>query len=817
MYDYAYEKGIDSHQRRSKHMTRTNSLQSRNILAAGLALMIVAGAGIAQDQSTTQQASTTTDVQPAVERVNLITPQRPRVRGVITQIKAVDVSVRITDAIATTEMKIVVENHGSTTTQARLVLPVPDGATIGTFGIDGIGDEPTAELLPREEATRRYNEIVRSMTDPGLLEFVGSSMIQSSVFPVEPGGQRTMTIAYEQSLDAHSGRVEYVLPRSASLASNAVKWNIDIEVESSGVMGPVFSPSHPIVTKPVTDTLMRVGVPVLDEPGAFRLYAMLGSTNTATALLYPDEADDGSGYFMYVADAPEIDNSNLDGLADRIMREVTIVIDRSGSMGGEKIAQAQESAKQIVYGMSMGEYVRVIDYSSDVRSFSDSSVQLTPESVKQIVAYIDNIRSNGGTNLHGALMEALKATPATNTLPMVIFLTDGLATVGTTGESEIRKDAQNANTSNRRVFTFGVGYDVNAPLLDGLAIDTKAESTFVLPGEDVEMKVGQVFDKLDGPVMIDPYFGIWHADYGNQLPKLTMVEPRELGDLFAGSRVVVLGRYEGLSEGSSQIWVMPEDERMKMETIISGQRFWPGNFSVMFAEFSGEHESQQHAFVSRLWAQERINMLINEIRLAGADGSEPSQELVDEIVRLSLEHGIMTEYTAFLADETMGLADAASRESYGYARTQMDESNQQRSGQAAVSQSENRKNQDNQNASKFMGSIQGTESPYAGGKAQSTGNIASNQYWDDSMNQIRVQTVQRGLKGTMYRKSTQWVDPMLGEVADQEPEVVVEFDTEDYWMLIEDLVKQDRQWILSNRGEVYFLNHGKRVLVKNPE
>ena len=85
------------------------------------------------------------------------------------------------------------------------------------------------------------------------------------------------------------------------------------------------------------------------------------------------------------------------------------------------------------------------------------------------------------------------------------------------------------------------------------------------------------------------------------------------------------------------------------------------------------------------------------------------------------------------------------------------------------------------------------------------------------MRQISVQTVQRGLQGTIYRKNNQWVDAQLGQEADQEPDQTVEFDTEAYWTLLEDLTAQNRQWILGNRGDIYLLNHGQRVLVKNPQ
>lgn len=785
-------------------MARTTTRRNSTIiLTSGLALMMLAGTTLAQSQSTPAQPSTADPVIRQEPATRFIMPQRPNQPGMITQVKAVDVDVRITDALATTEMKVVVENHGSSVAQARLVLPVPAGATIRTFGIDGIGEEPTAQLLPREEATRRYHEIVRSMVDPGLLEFVGNALIQSSVFPVNPGESRTMTIVYEQTLDAHAGRVEYVLPRSASLASSNVDWSIDIEVESSGAMGPVLSPSHPVVTKPVTDKLMRVGVPVLNEPGPFRMYAMLGSGEQATTLLYPDADDAESGYFMFVADAPKIDRSE-----QQIKREITIVIDRSGSMGGEKIIQARESAKQIVHGMAMGEFVRIIDYASKVRSFSDEAVELTPDSVAQIIAYIENIQSRGGTNLHGALLESLRSEPTPGSLPMVLFLTDGLASVGVQDEASIRRDAKAANSVEKRVFTFGVGYDVNAPLLDGIAIDTRAESTFVLPNEDVEIKVGEVFDKLDGPVMIDPVFTaspLRAAPPADMvMPRISLVEPSERFDLFSGSRVVILGRYEG-------------GQPMNLRLAPRGEQDWD---NAIIAELDPAQASNQYAFVARLWAQQRINSLINEIRLASADGTPPNQELVDEIVRLSLEHGIMSEYTAFLADESMGLEVAASPESRQRGLSNFGQGNDNRAGRGGVSQSINRKNQDSVRTMKIVQEQQdqdGDGYAYSGGKVQSSGAVTSNTYYDIDMRQVRVQSIQRGLQGTLYRKNGQWVDAKLGEAAGQEPQQTIEFDTEPYWALVTDLANQNRQWVLGNRGDIYLMNRGQRVLVKNPQ
>lgn len=112
---------------------------------------------------------------------------------------------------------------------------------------------------------------------------------------------------------------------------------------------------------------------------------------------------------------------------------------------------------------------------------------------------------------------------------------------------------------------------------------------------------------------------------------------------------------------------------------------------------------------------------------------------------------------------------------------------------------------------------QGDDYAYKGGRVQTEGIVQTTTYLDANMRQVQIQSVQRGLQGTLYRKNGQWVDAQLGEAAAEAPQQTIEFDTEPYWALVGDLAEQGRQWILSNRGDVYFMNHGQRVLVKNPQ
>src|SRR5262249_6150587 len=159
-------------------------------------------------------------------------------------------------------------------------------------------------------------------------------------------------------------------------------------------------------------------------------------------------------------------------------------IDRSGSMRGPKIEQAREAALQVVEGLREGELFNIIDFSDSINSFADKPVIKSGDTITKARTYIKNIQPNGGTNIHDALTGAFRPDPAPGTLPVVLFLTDGLPTVGQTSEQAIKEAAKEINKAERRIFTFGVGFDVNAPLLTGIARNPRAPSTFVLPEEN---------------------------------------------------------------------------------------------------------------------------------------------------------------------------------------------------------------------------------------------------------------------------------------------------------------------------------------------
>ncbi len=699
----------------------------------------------------------------------------------IVQVRA---SVKILEETASTTLEVELVNRGSVQSEAVLLLPVPEDAAVSGFGFDGPAPEPTARILPREEARRLYDSIVARIKDPALLEFAGSNLVRSSVFPIAPGAKQRVRLTYEHLLARDGARIDYVLPRSESLTHGA-PWAIDVEVRSNGGVATIYSPSHELKVRRESRDFVRASVTAASatNPGAFRLSFLRNDGDLAASLFaYPDGRC-GGGYFLLVAAPPKPAAD-----ARPRPREVTLVIDRSGSMAGPKMDQARTAALQVVEGLSPADAFNIIDYSTTVAQFAAGPVAAMRDQQRAARRYLEEMRPSGGTNLYDALNEALRQPHDAQRLPIVLFLTDGIPTVRTTSEAAIRELVEKGNPHQRRVFTFGVGSDVNAPLLDRIADVTRASTTYVLPGEDVEVKVGEVDRRLRGPLLSDLRVEVLGRDGEVDTRRVRDLVPAQIPDCFEGDSLVLLGRYVG--EG-------PLDLRI---TGTSAGRTRDFRF-----HFELSHATTRNAFVPRLWATRRIAFLVDQVREMGATLSvalpgrptgvltDPRfRELSDEILRLSTEFGVLTEYTSFLATDGADLGNW--RE---LSRACGDNLNEKavghRVGDEAVAQGCNYNDRKSKGWQDYR-----------------------NTYVDAKLDRVEIADVQQVCDRTFFRRGARWVDArLISSQQPLEPDSIVEFGSAAHRVLLDQFVKEGRPGVLSLAGEILLEHGGKRVLVRN--
>ena len=704
-------------------------------------------------------------------------------------IESVHARVEILEQVATTHLEVRLVNPGGRDAEAVVLLPVPVGAAVTGFDFDGAAAEPTAELIPAAEARATYDDIVRRLKDPALLEFAGYDMLRSSVFPVPAGGNQRLRLTYTQVCDVDGARTDFVLPRSESLfGGGRIPWTIEVTLRGSRPVGALYSPSHeldePLRSASASGPIsVRTSSAASTQPGAFRLSWLRDSgTPEASLFAYPDADGDG-GYFLLMAGVP----ARIADAAEVPKREVTLVIDCSGSMRGGKLDQAVSAALQVIEGLEDGETFNLIDYSNQVGVFSAAPVVKSAATMAEAREYLGRLRPTGGTNIHDALVEALHQPTTEGSLGVVLFLTDGLPTVGTRSELAIATAARKANAAGRRIFTFGVGEDVNAPLLDRLSEDARGLTTYIDPGADVELAVDGVFRKLQGPVLALPELRLVNGDGTTNTRRLRELCPPVLPDLYEGGSAILLGRYHGDE---------PLDLRLTGDFLGS-----PREFAF---RFDLDHATTRNAFVPRLWASRRIAYLTEEVRQAGAELTAAQlagrvdlmaegryAELGEEILRLSTTYGVLSEYTAFLALEgsDLGNWDALVADAN---RNLNDRAVLSRSGAGGVNQGKN----------------------YQALKAQACLNVTNGQ-WSSANQRVEFSGVQQIADVAFYQRGGAWIDSSLVGSTDLEPDEVIELGSARHKQLVGELALLGRAGAGALNGRVLMNHGGQKLLVCN--
>lgn len=722
------------------------------------------------------------------------------------EISDINARVAVSGSHAVTSLVVTVKNPGSVGTEAELLFPVPADAVLKKFSYGEKAGQYPARLLPADEARRIYDAIVARAKDPALLEFAGLGTIRTSVFPIPARSSVKMEIVYEQVLVSQAGMYNYVLPRT-SATDQKTNWDIRVEIDSV-VKDNVFCPTHETRTNNIRGGCALVldkSVPV--NPGAVRLsWVTEGEGNSGLRVFAcPEKERRESGYFMllYGAEKSLIEESRK----NRIKREITFVLDRSGSMRGEKMEQVKKAVGEVIKGLDEGELFNIITYNEGVDVFSASPVGKSTATEKEASIWLDGLTARGGTNISEAMETALKQPITEGTLPLVIFLTDGRPTIGELSENAIVKMTEEKNVAGRRIFTLGVGVDLNAPLLRRLVEKSKGEPAFILPGHDVTHEVMQLAGKLNNPLLSDVVLEI-RDEKGLPVPGAVRdVLPSSLPDLYEGSQLIILGQYTG------------KNSQEGITFLLKGRNA-SGNIERKVVFRADQVASMRDDFVSRLWAMRRIGALQAELQKMGAGDADrrelmqnpKTKEVIEEMVNLSLEFGIMTEFTSFFADDGSGggrlldpgiqmgqLQGSGELHRRDVLKIAEESVFQERSGIGAVA--------------KEMNITQ-----------NNFGKVANNTFSSINIDgkNIHAEPVRQIASNTYYKQGNVWVENSLNEKGShkvvslkQKHDRVVTLGTPEYSRIVDQLVKENRQGILALDGDINIRLGNEFILIKN--
>jgi Ca-activated chloride channel family protein len=547
-----------------------------------------------------------------------------------------EVVVRVDGRVAQIEVSEWFVNRGRRLAEGEYLYPLPGEAVFQGFSLFQGEAELRGEIMDAQRARHVYEEIVRKRADPALIELAGHGLLRARIFPIQPGEERRVTLRYTQVLERAGNALQLVYagavrgngqedshapqhnryPRSR-VGPESVRGSFEVRVADASQFLEPFSPTHEIeVDRDREGMTVRVDDGVV---GRLSLFLPLAGDVVGLALATHRPAGE-DGYFMLTLSPGRDDGA-------RAPRDVTVVLDVSGSMSGEKIEQAREAMRQLLGTLSGDDRFRLISFSSAVQAQSTEWSFARAAALERARTWVDRLVADGGTNIGAALDEAFRLESPDDRLPVVLFLTDGLPSVGEESPERLA-DIAERRAGRARVFAFGVGHDVNTHLLDRLGEAGRGDTDYVQPGENVERVISLLATKIRNPVLTDLELD------GGRL-EIDEVYPVHVPDVFAGEELVLFGRFS--SQGRGRL-------------TVRGER--AGRELGFVTDVTLPRESSANAYIPRLWAARKLGHLERQIWTEGE-----TRGLVEEIRTLALRYGLPSRYTAYLVEEPEMVAD----------------------------------------------------------------------------------------------------------------------------------------------------------------
>ncbi len=567
-------------------------------------------------------------------------------------IKSIKIDTKISGQVATTHVEQIFRNDTPMTLEGTYFFPIPETAAIVEFAIWDGDKKLVGEVRGREEARRIYDEIVRKQRDPGLLEYAGKDLFQASIFPIPANSDKKLELTYSQVLKAEGGTVGYKYP----LGTGARMWSqpvpiprveVDdsegnvrrqnpapkigtvsgrIEIIGKDAIRNIYSPSHSIDIKKTGENkaVMTFESTGKNEQQDFQLFYALSNSDFGLSLVTSRETSK-DGYFLMIL-SPKDNVAE----ADLAAKDIVFVLDTSGSMADAGKMEKARSALQFgIKTLRSEDRFNVINFAGEEHLMESRMISANSDGKRRGEEFVNRLQPTGGTNINDALHAALKQFDNSSHPKMLVFMTDGLPTVGETDVKKIIQNAKDIKVDGLRLFTFGVGYDVNTQLLDKLADENDGTADYIEPKENLEIKVSNFFQKVSSPVLTDI-----EIDFGGL--QTDLIYPRKMPDLFKGSQITLLGRYKNGSDFNNLTLRVRGKNDKETRT-----------FNYPDLDFPLRNENND--FLPRLWATRRVGWLMEQIRSNGEQ-----KELRDEVIELGTKYGIVTPYTSYLALEANG-------------------------------------------------------------------------------------------------------------------------------------------------------------------
>ncbi|MCG9721606.1 marine proteobacterial sortase target protein [Shewanella sp. Isolate7] len=601
---------------------------------------------------------------------------------------AVDTQVQmnISGWINRVSVKQVFVNDTAHWLNGRYQFPLPHDAAVDSLKLH-IGQRViVGEIQPKEVARQTFEQAKVEGKKASLVSQQRPNIFTSEVANLGPGEALVVEIAYQQqvryqdgefslrfptaiipryfpkgkaqNLDHESGVVNEERPHlatSVSTAPDEQKLYLDVVLDAGMAIGRLETPYHQMrqtqlggtkiglnltsSLRPDRDFLLKWRPQLAEQPSAV-MFAQLGKTHRQLAVSTAgnDEAQsDEQGMqklaqknsYALVMLMPPQDKARL-----RLPRELTLVIDTSGSMTGDSIAQAKSAILNALAGLSSQDTFNVIAFDSSVRSLSPVALAATAANLGKANLFVQSLEADGGTEMAPALLRALSqpdtgvsaiaSSGRAERLKQVVFITDGAV-----GNEASLFALIAANIGHQRLFTVGIGSAPNGYFMERAARAGRGTYTYVGKISEVDAKIGELLEKIESPQISDVTLTL---DDGS-IPDYW---PVQIGDLYAHEPIMVAMR------------LTPAERARSDALIISGDldgKHWQRRLALVGGE--------KPRGIDLIWARNQI------ASLQLSKNVQNQAAIKERVTRLAMDYHLVSPYTSLVAvDKTPSRPEA---------------------------------------------------------------------------------------------------------------------------------------------------------------
>ncbi|HEX5058533.1 MAG TPA: VIT domain-containing protein [Kofleriaceae bacterium] len=565
--------------------------------------------------------------------LRLVAPQVAVFEGVKQEVigfplKHTAITANVGGMMAVYNVEQIFENPFDEPIEAVYVFPLGDDGAVSGYEI-GIGERTiTGEIKTKEDARRIYDEAKSSGHTAGLVEQNKPNIFTQHIANIAPHETIKIRIRYVELLDYDNGAYTMAVPLtvgprylpadrqgrnpvsaasmpyvSSERASSTVSFTADIDA-GVPIVG-VESPSHDILATQPAVTRSHITLGRSDEIPNRDLvirYKTAGPQTTVGLLTHKVDED---GYFMLAVQPKATYRTG-----DITPREVMIVIDRSGSMDGQPLAQAKAVASAIIDTLTERDSFNVVAFASGVEAMADNPIRGDGAGKQRGLEYLKVLQSGGGTEMEQGVVRMLTATPGSDRIRVVYFLTDGFV-----GNDDVVVGAAKRFLGTNRIFTVGIGSAPNRSLLDKLAGAGRGFASYLTLTESAEKLAKNLVFKSAYPYMTDV-----QVDWGGlAVEELT---PAMVPDVYAGQPLIVTGRYRRPGQAVIKVSATTAGKRVTIPIAVTLPPV--NNFEP----------------VASLWARRKIDVLMDK-----AD----EEDVRKPVTELGLRFHLVTEFTSFVA------------------------------------------------------------------------------------------------------------------------------------------------------------------------